>query len=88
MLNEIVEGGNWSPENASLRRNAAQGIIRLGLAESHQDAYVILARLLGYADGSGYTSQLRDEHKRVLQLLAGPHAYAVFKVLEFRHGPT
>jgi len=71
--------------DAEIRGKAARALVLANLAKTVSGAYGQLALLLGYTGSIAYMNNFNRDHRHVLQALAGPNCYAIYKILEARN---
>lgn len=77
---------HYLTKEAQLRVRASRAMNRLGLAGDGVDAYELLTSLLGYLNKETYMSHLLPQHHHILEAIAGPNGYAIYKALEAKRG--
>jgi hypothetical protein len=72
-------------ERAMFARVAANGaLIRFGYVTDLSDGYAGLIKLLGLKSFDGIGSHISENTLRLCEALAGPHGYAIHKMLLLR----
>lgn len=66
------------------RVNANEALIRFGHHIETPDGYTGLMKVLGIHEFDGLASKITEDNLRLCELLAGPHGYAIYKMLLLR----
>jgi len=77
---------HYLTKEAQLRVHASRAMNVLRLASDSDAAYRLLASLLGYSSKDAYMRHLLPQHHHILEAIAGPNGYAIYKALEAKRG--